>query len=383
MRPYFSAIALLLILLVSALSASGQELARIEIDPPHPTPADNVVAKLSGTWPNSCVPRNPTVTRTGQDILIETFVVYVVCLDVLTSWTLDAAIGRLPVGTYVVTARYPTYPGAPVLGRTIFSVAEPRFCGDTTGPGETDVPCHCGDVVTTDTRLNASDPVAKDTCVADGLIVGAAVRLHLGGVTIRGAGAGTGILIADGATVQNGTVVGFAIGIASDGSSARSLISNMRVNNSRFEGVQVSGDRNSILRVTAVASGTDGIAFQGDGNELVRNSCSRNGHSGLVVQGNANTLEHNTCDLNRGDGISVLGDANTLMRNVGSRNDGIGVTVDGSDNSLVHNQGLRNSGAGIHAVGSDLDSDGRNYGTKNGGVNCEVDGFPTFAGGYC
>lgn len=37
-------------------------------------------------------------------------------------------------------------------------VAGAAECGDSAGPGGTDVPCSCGDRVITDTTLDATDP---------------------------------------------------------------------------------------------------------------------------------------------------------------------------------------------------------------------------------
>lgn len=52
-------------------------------------------------------------------------------------------------------------------------------CGDGSGPGGTDVPCACGDRVTSDTVLDNSDPVVStgptDVCPGLGLKVGGGV----------------------------------------------------------------------------------------------------------------------------------------------------------------------------------------------------------------
>jgi len=384
MRARWFGVIVLVTTLLSGLSASAQELAEIEIVPPHPTPADIVLARLSGTWGDSCVPKNPTVSRLGQEISINTSNPGQLCALILTPWALDVPIGQLPAGTYEVTARHFRPTGGPiVLGQAIFTVGEPLLCGDTSGPGGTDVPCHCGNVVTTNTRLNASDPVIRETCPADGLSVTGGVTLDLHGATIRGAGAGTGLRIADGASLERGTVIGFAIGIASDGSTVGTLISQVSVLHSVLDGIRLKGDGNTVEKAVVQASGDDGISVRGDGNELVRNRCSRNGRTGLVVQGRENLLDHNSCELNGGDGIFVAGDTNTLVRNAGGRNGGTGVSVGGNENSLTHNQAPRNAGDGIRGMGTMLESDRRNYGARNGGANCEIDGFTTLAGTYC
>src|SRR3989338_5982817 len=59
-------------------------------------------------------------------------------------------------------------------------------CGDTTHNGG-DVPCSCGDTVTTDTVLDSgTDLVVSTVCTCNGLDVADGVELDLGGNTITG-----------------------------------------------------------------------------------------------------------------------------------------------------------------------------------------------------
>lgn len=69
---------------------------------------------------------------------------------------------------------------------------------------------HCGDTIVADLVANTDL-----TCPGDGLVVGADdVTLDLGGHTIAGAGAGTGLAVTghSGVTVRNGTIAGFDTG---------------------------------------------------------------------------------------------------------------------------------------------------------------------------
>src|SRR5262245_19343711 len=99
-----------------------------------------------------------------------------------------------------------------------------KLCGDdVTGH---DVPCACGDVVTSDVVLGAGDPVTQDTCPSDGLTVRArgtarTLTVDLAGQHLRGAGHGAGLLVVYGgpggarviSTGGPATVEGFQDGV--------------------------------------------------------------------------------------------------------------------------------------------------------------------------
>jgi hypothetical protein len=88
-------------------------------------------------------------------------------------------------------------------------------CGDTSGPSGGDLPCCCGDTVTSDTTL-AGDPVTRPPARRR-LALGAGVDLDLGGSTVSGSGGGAGITVAAGGAIRNGTVSGFGTGVLVDG----------------------------------------------------------------------------------------------------------------------------------------------------------------------
>jgi Right handed beta helix region len=186
--------------------------------------------------------------------------------------------------------------------------------------------------------------------------------------------------------VKNGRVQNFDLGIKSAGAISVCQVgtddTSLTVTINRV-GIDLDADNCTIIKTAVTANLSDGAVVRGDANQFVRNTCSRNGGTGLAVQGSDNFLNQNRCKLNGGDGILVTGDTNTLVRNLGGRNGGTGVLADGSGNTFQHNQGRTNDGDGIRGIGTMLESDGRNYGVGNGGVNCGIDGFPTLAGGYC
>jgi len=280
--------------------------------------------------------------------------------------------------------------GAPV----VWAVAPP-VCGDTSGGGGTDLPCNCGDTVTTDTTLDASDPVVDPMfpCLGDGLIVASGVDLDLGGETITGSGPGSGLrLQGTGGSVSHGAIQGFTFGINSDGTISDWEIVpqgslGIRVTRNGT-GIDINANLTDIRDIGASLNGNDGVVVHGDGNLISRISCSRSGDAGLVVYGNHNTVEHNVCDKNKGDGILVHGNDNILVRNYGTGNinpGGTGVKAVGDRNDFQTNRATNNGDDGVIGIGANLKSNGRNYGTGNkGGTNCHIDGFPSTGGGrYC
>jgi hypothetical protein len=264
-------------------------------------------------------------------------------------------------------------------------------CGDTTGPGGTDVPCSCGDTVTTETTLTSVDPIVNVDpavgCPFDGLTV-AGVHLDLGGHTIYGAVASSGpfaglLLEGSNGAVSHGRIQNFGVGIGGldlvgwdivpEGSPGLTVTQNLI-------GVLLFASSTRVSDVAVISNVFSGILAAGDENQFIRLTCSKNGEYGLFVAGNANELDHNRCERNGLEGIAVSGNDNRLIRNYGASNAGTGVLAEGDRNEFETNQGVKNGGGGVVGVGDNLVSNGRNTGSKNAGVNCSIQGFSTQAG---
>src|SRR6266498_3301500 len=87
-------------------------------------------------------------------------------------------------------------------------------CGDTSGPGGSDLPCSCAQTVTTNTTLvHAVDPITTTTCSGKGLVLGPGVDLNVNGEMLAGSGLGNGVTIAADGTLRNGTLQGFGVGV--------------------------------------------------------------------------------------------------------------------------------------------------------------------------
>ncbi len=279
-------------------------------------------------------------------------------------------------------------------------------CGDTTGAGGTDVPCSCGDRVTTDTVLDkVLDPVVStnsaDLCPGNGLTVVDGVTLDLDGNKLRGSGVGTGVVIdGDGVTVTNGSVQGFVRGVRTSGTSPTtgSELSKLKVLENTDDGMLVRGDENTFTRNQATSNGArgmrvegdlntlernkvnknleDGISIKGDGNILTKNKADSNAFQGITVTNHGNELVENKAKKNGKNGIMVVGNDNILEENTGDKNVKDGVTVEGNGNSLSGNRGNGNGENGVFADGGlGVNSDdGGNSGKNNGGADCEIDG---------
>jgi hypothetical protein len=105
--------------------AVGQPAAQIEIIPPNPTTDDNISVRISGTWPNSCIPQSPQVSRIGNEISIATSNPGQTCLQVLTNWSQTVNIGQLGTGTFQVVVTYTAPNVSMEIGRRSFTVTTP------------------------------------------------------------------------------------------------------------------------------------------------------------------------------------------------------------------------------------------------------------------
>lgn len=98
----------LLALLAAAPSAEGRSLpfAAVTTAPSAPAPGDPIVLKLSGQWPDSCVPDSSRAQLTREGFAVRVNLSYSgqveACLTVIRPWSLEFPMGQLAAGTYVV-----------------------------------------------------------------------------------------------------------------------------------------------------------------------------------------------------------------------------------------------------------------------------------------
>lgn len=247
-------------------------------------------------------------------------------------------------------------------------------CGDTSGGGGADVPCSCGDRVTTDTILNNTDPVTTIACPDDGLIVTNGVTLNLGGSVIRGDSVGVsdvGLLVEAGANdvvITTGTVTGFATGIATDSSTDASLLTGLQVRQNGV-GIEISAS-NTIVEKSVVRHNdgdcivvNDDVLVAQDKNTVRLNRCEDNGGRGLVIRGNMNTVARNVLLRNGSDGADIDGTGDTVDRNQSKYNGGEGFKIDGSAHTVTLNISLGNGADGytVLATGSTFQRNTANY----------------------
>ncbi len=191
-------------------------------------------------------------------------------------------------------------------------------CGDSVSGQR--VACRCGDVVVSDVRLRADDPVILGACVFDGLTVrppagSTGLTVDLDGLTLRGSGRGTGLrVLGSGAVVVRGgkgtvrgRIVGFGVGLKAAGTRALSSVSNLIVEDNARQGIFVR-DRDSLLSgVLARRNGADGVRVSGRNARLHRVEATNNGGAGVV-----------TSRYGSGRGITASGNASVQVRSGGS-----------------------------------------------------------------
>lgn len=255
-------------------------------------------------------------------------------------------------------------------------------CGDTSGRFGRDVPCRCGDTVTTRTRLGSGDPVIStgpgDFCPGPAnfaLEVGPGVTLDLNGREIRGdlgttvAGGGLfvcGIAIAgNGAAVGNGFISRTHVGVCNhegyDATTVRSIklsdvtlgIQMVLGSGHRIHRNEVKLDRFTTALGTPQAGGISliqtqsstvsenvivgrralsAIGVSGEGNVVVDNSSAL---GPIFVAGSGSTIARNevTGGFFTGPSVFIIGDSNTIRQNrtVTSGDRGIGVLGNGNN----------------------------------------------------
>lgn len=187
------------------------------------------------------------------------------------------------------------------------------LCGDDVDGVR--VACSCGDVVVSDTRLVATDPVVVDRCDRDGLFVRArpgagTLTLDLGGQSIVGGGSGTGIRVlsggSDGAVITGGAdgsmgqVIGFHTGIKARGKRVLKSLSGVRVESNVRDGVVVDGEGAEIRDVYTAGNGGDGLRVGGRSSVARAVVSEDNAGYGVRVRGKETHVEAQASGNGRG-----------------------------------------------------------------------------------
>ncbi|HMM36266.1 MAG TPA: hypothetical protein PKA62_16225, partial [Thermoanaerobaculia bacterium] len=129
MRHHTTLPILLLALSTAALPAAGQPLpnATVATFPANPAPGDEIVLKLSGQWPDGCVPETGRTKLTTSGTKLHVNFNYSgipgPCTAAVTPWALDVPGGALAAGTYAVeVTRTRTFSAPEAVGSGTFSV---------------------------------------------------------------------------------------------------------------------------------------------------------------------------------------------------------------------------------------------------------------------
>src|SRR5262245_20359879 len=172
--------------------------------------------------------------------------------------------------------------------------ASAKPCGDTSGPGGSDVPCSCGDTVTTSTRLDETDPVLLTLCLEHGLRIGDGTRpellVDIGGA-LRGGGDGRGYgLIVEASsssqtiTVRGGQISGFNTGVQV--TAGRPRFSGLQVFGNSWFGVNLENAQGAIIEESTIRdNGGPGIGL-GSGAIATGNLVEANGGPGILANSN-------------------------------------------------------------------------------------------------
>ncbi len=126
---YLAVAACLLLSLCLAFPAANRagqqtsDLALIAILPAPATANDNISIRVSGEWPNGCVPQDPKVSLEGNQIRITTSNPGQACGQAITPWSHTLPIGKLAVGFYRVSVTHSSSSDQSDIGARSFSVS--------------------------------------------------------------------------------------------------------------------------------------------------------------------------------------------------------------------------------------------------------------------
>src|SRR5262245_41202942 len=212
-----------------------------------------------------------------------------------------------------------------------------RACGDVDDTGRK-TPCACGDVLVGSTTLSADDPVTREPCEGDGLIVRippslSGAVLDLGGRTISGRGRGIGL------HVQGGGKDGLTI-------TGPGVIREFDV------GVLATGTVHLVTDVVCAAHRTDGFRLTGAGFTVSGCEARENGRTGFFLRGSDYHVSGNRALDNGRDGFSLAGRRAVIAgatQNESAGNVAHGMTVGGRGHVIKDVSATGNRGGGLRA----------------------------------
>src|SRR5437762_3505589 len=82
-----------------SLSAFG---ATVSIDPPNPDPTTPITIRVGGMWRDGCVPANPQIAISNNDVNFVLTAPGGICTGALTPFKAEGKIAALPPGVYRV-----------------------------------------------------------------------------------------------------------------------------------------------------------------------------------------------------------------------------------------------------------------------------------------
>ena len=189
-------------------------------------------------------------------------------------------------------------------------------CGDDVDGQR--VACACGDVVISSVQLRASDPIATETCLSDGLLVrtvaeSGTVVVDLNGQTITGSGRGVGVrvlagmgkgVILTGGSGRFATLTGFGMGVRSAAREALASVTRLHLEDNSMDGLSIRGHGVEIINVTAIGNGRYGVSISGRAPVLTGVVVNNNGRDGVHVTAKGADVEASGTD-NGGQAIRV------------------------------------------------------------------------------
>jgi len=125
-----------------------------------------------------------------------------------------------------------------------------------------------------------------------------------------------------------------------DGSSTDNVISNNIVNTSSTRGINLVGDKNSVVGNVVIGSSHIGIDVRGDNNSVIGNVIDSSGDNNIQVTGDSNCISGNQVNNGSARGIHLLSgaDKNVIVGNQVVGNSTAQIVDSGSGNQLGHNQ---------------------------------------------